>query len=119
VFTQFVMPADGANALSLAASVDRGRVAADHTLLALRFSPPGGIGVGRPRAVEVVAVGRDAEGTWTQPVRWSGEATGSGGGVYEVKIELGIAPGSFGWSVGLRDNLTSLDGYATVPAPKR
>jgi VWFA-related protein len=119
VVTQFVMPAEGANALSLSASLGPGRVAADHTLLTLRFSPPAGIGVDRPRAVEVVAVGRDADGAWTQPVRWAGEASAFGGGPYEVKIELGIALGSFVWSVGLRDEATSLDGYAMAPASKR
>jgi VWFA-related protein len=118
VVTQFAMRADDANALSLVASVEPGRVVADHTLLTLRFSPPGGIGVGQPRAVKVVAVGRDTDGTWTQPVRWSGEAADSGDGVYEVKVELTIAPGSFAWSVGLRDELTSLDGYTIVPATK-
>jgi VWFA-related protein len=120
VVTRFVMPANGTNALSLSASLGPGHLAGDHTLLTLRFSPPAGVGADGPRTVEVVAVGRDADGTWTQPVRWFGEAirAGRGGGAYEVKLELAIAPGPRVWSVGLRDELTSLDGYAMTPAPR-
>jgi hypothetical protein len=119
VVTQFVTPADDAGALSLSVSVGPGQSPADLTLLTLRFSPPAGIRAHEPRAVEVVALGRDVDGTWTEPVRWSGEATPSGDGVFEVRIELGIAPGSYLWSVGLRDDPTSLDGYAMAPASKR
>ena len=111
LFAQLVLPDEKANDLSLAASLAPGGAAGDHTLLTLRFSPPAESAAPASRTVELVAVGRDADGTWTRPVRWSGEATAANG-AYEVKIELAITPGSRVWSVGLRDTLTSLDGYA-------
>jgi VWFA-related protein len=118
VFAQLVMPDPGANALALAASVAPSPKSTARTLLTLRFSPPGEPGAGAPRAVDVVAVGRDAHGNWTQPARWSGKAT-AGNGVYGVEIELGIAPGSRAWSIGLRDSLTTVEGYALAAPPKR
>ncbi len=119
VFAQFVLPDQGLNDLALAASIAQGEKSANRTLLTLRFSPPAESGAAASRSVELVAVGRDAEGSWTQPVRWSGEATGVGHGIYEVRIELAIAPRSRVWSLGLRDSLTAVDGFALVAPPKR
>lgn len=113
VFANFVVPSSSDDALSLSVSVSPAKTAGPpRTTMALRFSPPLEDASPPTRLVEVVAVGKAADGTWTLPVRWSGQAYEAQPGRYEARIELGVAPGSRVWSVALRDLATSLEGYA-------
>jgi VWFA-related protein len=104
-----------ANELSLSAGLESAP-SRDHELLNLRFIPPvpERHAPAGAREVHVVAVGRGADGSWTLPIRWAGEAHPDAEGAFRVSIPLRGAGQSRTWSVGLRDVSTSLDGYARV-----
>jgi hypothetical protein len=103
------------NELSLSAGLEPA-ASGDHELLILRFVPPASERAAQAggREVQVVAVGRGADGSWTLPIRWSGEALPETGGVFRVSIPLRGAGRSRTWSVGLRDLPTAIDGYARI-----
>lgn len=117
VLANFLEPSRDEGALDLKAAAteavtdDRRRL----TRLALRYSPPRSARDSGDRAADIVVLGRNREGAWTAPVRWSGTATQSlDGRSLEVVLNLGIPPGSFVWSVALRDAPTGLVSYAVV-----
>jgi VWFA-related protein len=93
---------------------DRGHAA---TKLDIRYSPPLETGAGDERAIQIVAVGEDAEGSRTEPIAWSGTAyRASTGDDFEAEMTLGIPPGAYGWSIAVRDQPTGLTSYAFVSA---
>jgi hypothetical protein len=118
VVAHLTLPPEGPDPLSLVASLSPLNAGgAPRTTMTVRYVPPD---PGPPRrAVELIAVGKTADGGWTMPVRWSGEAISAGDGVYEVRIQLGVEPDKHLWSLGLRDLQTSIDGYALVDSKKR
>src|SRR5262249_2191917 len=80
-----VPPPAGPDPLSLEVSLYALKAdGAPRTRMVLRYVPPY---PGVPtRPVELIAVGRDADGAWTRPIRWSGEASAVQNGAYEVAI---------------------------------
>lgn len=118
VVARLTLPPEGPDPLSLVVSLSASNVeGATQTSMVLRYVPPDPGPSRRP--VEIIAVGKTADGGWTLPIRWSGEALSSEGGVSEVKIVLAVAPGAHVWSVGLRDLLTSIDGFAVAGSTRK
>jgi VWFA-related protein len=118
VFARFLQTRREGNPLSLSTSLspavsNRGRSV---TRLSIRYSPPIATGETGDRDVTLLAVGEDSQGTRTEPIRWSGTARRLDAGAYEAALDLGAPPGSFNWSIALRDDSTSLVSFVmTAP----
>jgi len=70
----------------------------------------------RPRRQELLAVGEDTRGNRTEPIRWSGKASRLDSSTFEAMLDLGVPPGSFTWSLGVRDQPTGLVSYLLTPS---
>ena len=106
-------------AVSIAQTPSGGKGSRATTTLQIRYSPPLETGAGSEREVQIIAVGEDREGNRTAPVLWSGTAERTAeADRFAAAMELGVAPGSYKWSVGLRDQPTGLTSYVVVPAGK-
>jgi VWFA-related protein len=118
VVAHLALPPVTPDPLSLVASVSASKTeGGPRATMTLRYVPPAP-GLSR-RPVELIAVGKAADGSWTTPVRWRGEAVSVRSDVSEVRVEMAVEPNAFLWSIGLRDLLTSVDGYALVSSKKR
>lgn len=110
VFARFLQQRRESDPLSLSTSLSpalskQGRSV---TRLSVRYSPPIAKGETGDREVTLLAVGEDVKGTRTEPIRWSGMARRLDDGDFEVTLDLGAPPGSFTWSIALRDEPTRL-----------
>jgi VWFA-related protein len=118
VIAHLALTPEGPDPLKLAVSLSPSKTeGAPRTTMTLRYVPPDP-GPSK-RSVEIIAVGKAGDGGWTMPIRWSGEASATAGGVYEVTIQLGVEPSAYAWSIGLRDLLSSVDGYALTGSKKK
>jgi hypothetical protein len=120
VFARFLQPRREGDPLSLSTSLSpafskQGRSV---TRLSIRYSPPIATGETGDRDVTLLAVGEDAQGTRTEPIRWSGIARRLDAGDFEATLDLGVPPGSFTWSIALRDESTRLVSFV-LTAPGR
>jgi hypothetical protein len=118
VVARFLQPRREGDPLNLSTSLSpavskQGR---NVTRLSIRYSPPIATGETGDRDVTLLAVGEDAQGARTEPIRWSGTARRPDGGDFEATLDLGVPPGSFTWSVGVRDEPTGLVSYVLSPA---
>jgi VWFA-related protein len=87
------------------------------TRVSLRYSPPRESAPAVDRNVELLAVGEDAQGNRTEPIRWSGTASRlDAAGTFEAALDLGVPAGSFTWSLGVRDQPTGLVSYLLTPS---
>jgi hypothetical protein len=118
VVARFLQPRREGNPLSLSASLspavsNKGRSV---TRLSIHYSPPIATGETGDRDVTLLAVGEDAQGTRTEPIRWTGTARRRDGGDFEAALDLGAPAGAFTWSLGVRDDPTGLVTYVLSPA---
>jgi hypothetical protein len=87
------------------------------TRVLLRYSPPRESSPAVDRNVELLAVGEDAQGNRTEPIRWAGQASRlDAAGTFEAALDLGVPAGSFTWSLGVRDQPTGLVSYLLTPS---
>jgi hypothetical protein len=119
IVARFRQPPREENPLSVTASLspslsNDGR---SITRVILRYSPPRESAQTADRAVELLAVGEDAQGNRTEPIRWAGTASRlDAAGTFEAKLDLGVPAGSFTWSLGVRDHPTGLVSYLLSPS---
>jgi VWFA-related protein len=118
VFARFLQKPRESDPLNLSTSLSpalskQGRSV---TRLSVRYSPPIATGETGDRDVTLLAVGENAEGTRTEPIRWNGVARRLDTGDFEATLDLGVPPGSFNWSIALRDDSTRLVSFVlTAP----
>jgi hypothetical protein len=99
--------------LSVALSKD-GR---NFTRVSLRYSAPHESAQAEDRAVELLAVGEDAQGHRTEPIRWAGTASRvAGSDIFEATVDLCVPADSYRWSLGVRDEPTGLVAYVLTAA---
>ncbi len=121
VVARFLQPGAGDDPLAVAASAapaisQSGRSV---TRLSLRYTPPRETDPSHERDVSLIAVGQNAQGARTQPIRWTGTAGPAGdAGAYAAALDLGALPGAFTWSLAVRDDPTGLISFVTLEPSK-
>lgn len=121
VVAKFRQPRREENPLSVTASLSPAHSKNGHnvTRVSLRYSPPRESAQTADRAVELLAVGEDAQGNRTEPIRWAGKASRlDAAGTFEAMLDLGVSAGSFTWSLGVRDQPTGLVSFVLTPSPR-
>ena len=119
VFASFLQPDPktdplGVTAFLSGASAEDGRAI---SRLGVRYAPPVERVMGQEREIQILAVGEDGKGNRTEPIRWSGTARRvEGAGTFEAELSLGVPPGSFAWSIAVRDQPTGLTAFVLVRA---
>ncbi len=114
VVAAFRQPAREENPLGVTASLSPALLKSGRnvTRVLLRYSPPRESAPTVDRNVELLAVGEDAQGNRTEPIRWAGQASRlDAAGTFEAALDLGVPAGSFRWSLGVRDQPTGLVSY--------
>jgi hypothetical protein len=120
VFARFLQKPRESDPLNLSTSLSpalskQGRSV---TRLSVRYSPPIAAGETGDRDVTLLAVGENAAGTRTEPIRWNGIARRLDAGDFEATLDLGVPPGSFTWSIALRDEPTRLVSFILTGVDK-
>src|SRR5262245_25906103 len=103
------------DALNLGIAVSPVPTESGHDLvrLSIRYRPPPETMRTDERDIELVAVGENAEGRRTDPVRWIGKARLSEvEGIFRTAVDLRVDGGFPVWSVALRDRATGLVAYS-------
>ncbi len=110
VFARFLQPRRDGDPLSLSISLSSAlsKQGRSVTRLSVHYSPPIARGEPEDRDVTLLAVGEDPQGIRTEPIRWSGIARRPDAGGFEATLDLGVPPGSYTWSIALRDEPTQL-----------
>ncbi|HEY1435540.1 MAG TPA: hypothetical protein VGG65_09210 [Thermoanaerobaculia bacterium] len=86
------------------------------TLLDVAYAPPLETGAANGRRVQLIAIGRDADGNLTEPIQWSGTAQRvEDAARFDASVLLDVAP-KYAWSVAVRDEPTGLTSFVFVPA---
>lgn len=119
VVARFLQPGNRPDpmAVSIVQAPSGGKGSRARTTLQIRYAPPLETGAGPQREIQIIAVGEDRDGNRTAPILWSGTAERTEGtDRFAAAMELGVAPGGYKWSVGLRDQPTGLTSYVVVPA---
>jgi len=89
------------------------------TRLDLGYAPPLETGAADDRKVQLIAVGRDADGNLTEPIEWTGTAQRAGEDAeFDASVMLDVAP-KYAWSIALTDEPTGLTSYVFVPPPQK
>ena len=119
VVAAFRQPAREENPLGVTATLSPALLKSGRnvTRVLLRYSPPRESSPAVDRNVELLAVGEDAQGNRTEPIRWAGQASRlDAAGTFEAALDLGVPAGSFTWSLGIRDQPTGLVSYLLTPS---
>ena len=89
------------------------------TRLDLAYAPPLETGAADDRRVQLIAVGRDADGNLTEPIQWTETAQRAGDeATFDASVMLDVAP-KYAWSIAVTDEPTGLTSYVFVPASGR
>jgi len=87
------------------------------TRLDLGYAPPLETGASDGRSVQLIAVGRDADGNLTEPIEWAGTAQrAEDESRFDASVMFDVAP-KYAWSVAVTDQPTGLTSYVFVPPP--
>ncbi len=85
------------------------------TRLDLAYAPPLETGAAEDRGVQLIAVGRDADGNLTEPIEWTGTAQRAGDEArFDAAVMLDVAP-KYAWSIAVTDQPTGLTSYVVRP----